>query len=241
MKYDLPYLRIGAVAFHAILFCLITTAPPPALQPATDTSESPDPAEVAILEELVEWVGDTPEDSRSPMPISLAETIRQRPQSFELFRNYHAATERRAQLHTLPFGETIARVAERHTVDGLLLAAIVEVESSFDPEAVSHQGAVGLMQVLPSTAGIESCALVDPTTNLDVGARYLSRLLRLYDGDLQLALAAYNAGPGAVRKFGGVPPYRETKRYVEKVLGIYVDHHRTRWQDAGGGELLALL
>ncbi len=240
MKYNLPYIKIGAVALHAVLFCLITSSPPVS-QPVDTPTDSPDPAEVAILEELVEWVDDDRTATTQLATTPLAETIRQRPHSFELFRNYHADTDRREQLHAFPYGKAIARVAERHGVDGLLLAAIVEVESGFNPEAVSVQGAVGLMQVLPSTAGAESCALVEPSTNLDIGAGYLSRLLRLYEGDLQLALAAYNAGPGAVRKFGGVPPYRETQRYVEKVLGIYIDHHRTRWQDADRGELLALL
>jgi soluble lytic murein transglycosylase-like protein len=112
--------------------------------------------------------------------------------------------------------------AERYGVDGLLLAAIVRHESSFDPEIVSPKGAVGLMQLLPSTGrayGAED--LFNPGVNLDAGSRYLSHLLALYDGDLELALAAYNAGPTAVARYGGIPPYRETRQYVRRVKAEY--------------------
>jgi soluble lytic murein transglycosylase-like protein len=119
--------------------------------------------------------------------------------------------------------------AERHRVDGLLVAAIVEAESGFVPDRVSPKGAVGLMQVLPSTAGEygEDKDLLDPRTNLDVGSRYLGRLIKNFGGDLELAVAAYNAGPGAVERYGGVPPYTETKDYVRKVLTLYDEHHQT--------------
>jgi soluble lytic murein transglycosylase-like protein len=123
--------------------------------------------------------------------------------------------------------------AERHRVDGLLVAAIVEAESGFVPTRVSPRGAVGLMQVLPSTAGEYGDAkdLLDPRTNLDVGSRYLGRLIEDFDGDVELAVAAYNAGPGAVERYGGVPPYAETKDYVKRVLTLYDAHHQT----AGAG------
>jgi soluble lytic murein transglycosylase-like protein len=129
---------------------------------------------------------------------------------------------KRGVLHSLPYGKTLVAAAERHGVDGLLLAAIVRHESSFDPEIVSPKGAVGLMQLLPSTGrayGAED--LFNPGVNLDAGSRYLSHLLALYDGDLELALAAYNAGPTAVARYGGIPPYRETRQYVRRVKAEY--------------------
>lgn len=128
-------------------------------------------------------------------------------------------------LETLPYGNQIRRAARSQRVDGLLVASVVEAESSFRPDAVSDKGALGLMQLMPDhLEGVEQP--LDPTTNLTVGSSYLSRLSRLYEGNLELALAAYHAGPGAVRKFGGVPPYRSTRSYVSKVMGIYRAHRR---------------
>lgn len=145
---------------------------------------------------------------------SAAETTR----SFSLFSPDAAA----ALVRDLPYGETLVEAAHRHGLDGLLLAAIVEHESAFDPSCVSPRGAVGLMQLLPATGrayGAED--LFDPGVNIDVGSRYLAYLLELYEGNLELALAAYNAGPAAVARYGGVPPYRETQRYVERVRAQY--------------------
>lgn len=118
--------------------------------------------------------------------------------------------------------EVAAAAARRHGLDPDLVMAVVSVESGFRPEAVSPKGARGLMQLMPGTAaslGVENA--FDPAQNLDGGARHLGRLLALYGGDLRRALAAYNAGQGAVERHGGVPPYRETRAYVKKVLERY--------------------
>jgi soluble lytic murein transglycosylase-like protein len=139
---------------------------------------------------------------------------------------------------SLPFGDDIRRASIRHGVDALLLAAVIEVESRFRPEAVSHRGAVGLMQILPATAGLSAEELANPSANVDRGARYLHRLLERFGGDLELALAAYNAGPTNVRRYGGVPPFAETNAYVEKVLRVYVEHHRAVWQASEEADLL---
>jgi soluble lytic murein transglycosylase-like protein len=112
-----------------------------------------------------------------------------------------------------------ADAARRHGLDPDLVLAVVSVESAFRPEAVSRKGAQGLMQLMPGTARELGVAdPFDPAANLDGGARYLSALVARYGGDVSKALAAYNAGPGAVDKHRGVPPYSETRAYVKKVL-----------------------
>ena len=135
------------------------------------------------------------------------------------------ATDR--YLENLPFAREIRGAAQRYDVDSLLLASIVEAESSFRPDAVSNRGALGLMQLMPQHfAAEESVDPLDPEVNLGVGARYLRDLRKRYDGDLHLALAAYNAGPGTIDRYGGVPPYRETRAYVGRVLSLYSEHQR---------------
>jgi len=116
----------------------------------------------------------------------------------------------------------VAEAAERHSLDPALVMAVVGVESGFQAQAVSPKGAQGLMQLMPRTAREMGVAdAFDPAANLDGGSRYLSSLVARYEGDLTRALAAYNAGMGAVARHGGVPPYAETRRYVQKVLGRY--------------------
>lgn len=119
------------------------------------------------------------------------------------------------------FDDLIDSVARRHDVDPALVKAIVQAESAFDPHAVSRSGARGLMQVLPATASRFSIEnLSDPHQNLRAGVLYLKHLLRLFDGDVIMAVAAYNAGPNSVRRHRGVPPYNETRRYLTKVMGL---------------------
>lgn len=112
--------------------------------------------------------------------------------------------------------------ARKHGLDPRLVLAVVGVESAFRPEAVSSKGAQGLMQLMPGTAaslGVEDA--FDPIQNLDGGVRHLGSLLTLYGGDVSRALAAYNAGEGAVARHGGIPPFKETREYVKKVLDRY--------------------
>lgn len=116
----------------------------------------------------------------------------------------------------------IEQVSAMYDVDDALVKAVVQAESAFDPDAVSREGAQGLMQVLPATAAryaIEN--LTDPLQNLHAGVRHLKRLLRMFNGNMPLALAAYNAGENAVKRFDGIPPYGETLVYVGKVLGLW--------------------
>ncbi len=126
-------------------------------------------------------------------------------------------------LHAQPsvFDDLIITAAQRHDLDPALLKAVVQAESNFSPLAISHAGAKGLTQLMDDTA--QQLGVMNPfdaAQNLDGGARFLSQLLDRYGGDVTLALAAYNAGPGAVDRWGGVPPYRETQSYVPRVLGL---------------------
>lgn len=121
----------------------------------------------------------------------------------------------------------VAAVARAYDIDPAFLAAIIQVESRQNPAAVSPKGAVGLMQVMPSTArrfGLTPARLTDPLDNLSVGAVYLKSLQQRYGDNLPLVLAAYNAGEGAVeRHHRRPPPYRETTGYIANVLGRYRD------------------
>jgi len=120
------------------------------------------------------------------------------------------------------FDDLIAASAARWRVDKALVKAIVANESAFDPRATSVTGAQGLMQLEPETAaGLGVGDAYDPSQNVNGGTRYLRGLLDRFHGDTSLAIAAYNAGPGAVEKYGGVPPYAETRAYVENVLESY--------------------
>ena len=119
-----------------------------------------------------------------------------------------------------PFRAGVERAARRHGLDPALAMAVVRVESCFDPRARSVAGAEGLMQLMPATArALGVTDAFSASANLEGGTRYLARMLGRFDGDETLALAAYNAGPGQVRRHGGVPPFPETVAYVRRVLG----------------------
>jgi hypothetical protein len=124
-----------------------------------------------------------------------------------------------AILEATPFGEIIAQVSEVHGVDPLLVRAVIEVESNFRPRARSPKGAMGLMQLMPATARqYQVRNPYDPRANIEAGIKHLKGLIdRL---GVELGLAAYNAGEGAVKRFGGVPPYRETRNYVSRILAL---------------------
>jgi soluble lytic murein transglycosylase-like protein len=116
----------------------------------------------------------------------------------------------------------IEQAAARHNVDPNLVRAVVKVESNFNPNAVSRKGAMGLMQLMPSTARqLKVKNPFDPEQNVDAGVRHLKQLLESYGGDIKLTLAAYNAGAGAVARSSGVPRYAETQNYVRRITNLY--------------------
>ena len=120
------------------------------------------------------------------------------------------------------FGPIVDQAAKKYGVDPALIAAVMETESKFNPDAVSRAGARGLMQLMPATArGLGVTDASDPLQNVLGGAKLLGQLSEKYKGNLELTLAAYNAGSGAVDKHGGIPPYGETRKYVPLVLAAY--------------------
>jgi hypothetical protein len=122
-----------------------------------------------------------------------------------------------------PFNSYVLQAAQAYDVDAALIRAIIMVESSNNPRAVSHRGAQGLMQLMPTTArwlGVEDS--FNPQANIDAGVRYFRRLLDRFNGDVKLALAAYNAGSRYVCKYKGIPPFKATRSYIKKVL----EYHR---------------
>ncbi len=134
-------------------------------------------------------------------------------------RAYPGFGRRRGRLTREVLRDLVASTALRHGVEPDFVEAVIDVESSFDPNAVSKKGAQGLMQLMPATArrfGVIDA--FDPAENINGGVRYLRHLLDLFEGDKRLALAAYNAGENAVRAAKGIPPYRETRNYVARVL-----------------------
>lgn len=125
-------------------------------------------------------------------------------------------------LNRRAYEDEILAAARVFTVDDSLIRAIIHAESAYQPEALSPRGAQGLMQLMPATQKeLQITDVFDPHSNIEGGTRYLSSLLQQFDQSVDLATAAYNAGPGAVREYGGIPPYQETREYVRRVKILY--------------------
>ena len=138
--------------------------------------------------------------------------------------------------NAVPFGDLIHEKAQKYDVDPALVAAVVETESRFHPQARSAVGARGLMQLMPRTGRwLGATNLDDPEQNVDAGVRYLKYLQDRFDGNLNKAIAAYNGGEGNVERYGGIPPFRETRSYVKKVMSRYEERQQQLRQYAADG------
>jgi soluble lytic murein transglycosylase-like protein len=128
------------------------------------------------------------------------------------------------QVTSAAIDKAIDEAAAKHNVDPNLIRAVIKVESNFNAHAVSKKGAMGLMQLMPQTArSLNVTNPFDPEQNVDAGVRHLKQLLQTNNGDVQLTLAAYNAGQGAVLRNNGIPPYRETRDYVKRISQLYAN------------------
>lgn len=166
--------------------------------------------EVTLDATLIEKI--VPDEVPYPEPEPAAALAKEQPKV--------PAPSRGAQLRDSIYNELIEAAAETHGVDPILVQALIQVESNYQPRAKSHKGAMGLMQLMPATAREYRVRNVyDPKSNIDAGVRKLKSLIDKY-GVFDLALAAYNAGEGAVQRFNGIPPYRETQTYVSRILSM---------------------
>jgi len=165
--------------------------------------------EVTCDKSLIERI--VPDEVAHPEPAAVVAQEAEKPA---------AQGSRTAMLKDTIYNELIAAAAEAHGVDPILVQALIKVESNYQPRAKSHKGAMGLMQLMPATAREYKVRnAYDPKANIDAGIKKLKGLLDKFQV-VDLALAAYNAGEGAVQKFNGIPPYRETQNYVTRILSI---------------------
>lgn len=146
----------------------------------------------------------------------------------ELDRNrVHLAFDDLKAQRSSSMATIVVRAATKHRLDPALVKAVIHVESNYNPFSISPKGALGFMQLMPATArrlGVKN--IHDPVQNIYGGSKYLRHLLDMFDNDVRLALAAYNAGPGKVRQYRGVPPYPETQKYVRNVMTAYRDYRK---------------
>jgi len=165
-----------------------------------------DGGEITCHRSLIDRI--VPDEIPKPMPQDAAAHV-------------EAPAEPSSGVPATPYDEIITSLAQAHGVNPLLVRALIQVESGYQPRARSTRGAMGLMQLMPSIAReYDVRNPYDPKANIAAGVKHLKSLLDRWDGAVELALAAYNAGEGAVRKFNGIPPYRETRDYVARILRL---------------------
>jgi soluble lytic murein transglycosylase-like protein len=155
---------------------------------------------------------------------SSAPTVASTPAPLVIPPSFDVAMTTTFRLPPSAFEHLITAAAAKYALDAALIRAVINAESAFDPLAVSRAGAMGLMQLMPPLAAEMGVTdPFDPRQNIFAGSRYLRQLLDAYDGDVTLALASYNAGPGAVERYNGVPPYPETQHYVKTITNALED------------------
>ena len=228
---------IAATSFSAIAVCAESGPGRESITATTDesgrkiyvndgaaTAPSGREATAPARSPLVYW--SSTEHRWKPVPTSGAKIRAARSAASEV-NTYLDQRSQSHQLLNLAFTQqdvdaAIVQAAARHNVDPNLVRSVVKVESNFNPNAVSRKGAMGLMQLMPSTArSLNVSNPFDPAQNVDAGVRHLKRLLESYGGDVRLSLAAYNAGSSAVARSAGVPGFRETQNYVRRITDLY--------------------
>lgn len=234
--------RISLALLVAIAFVPLALQSTRSETAVTTPYQKPRQDDAAEMRELAHWAltGNTQTNApRLFRPEDLDAALDPAPPRMEIFQPPAPDSEsRRRLLNDLPYGSAISIFSERHGVDGFLVAAVVSVESNFSARAVSPKGAQGLMQVRPAIGkAYGSEDLFDPFANIDVGTRYLGQLIEENDGNLELALASYNAGPAAVARYGGIPPYAETRAYVRKVMARYAAYSEKAGEPLGTADL----
>ena len=223
--------RAPLTALATVLFVALSFESTPSDPAVPDPHAPPSRDEATEIQNLTSWMvsGRASDRFQAIRLEDLVAATQPRPAERELtlFATGPNLEAQRRFLDRVPYGSAIHLAAKRQGLDGLLVAAIVSVESRFSAGAVSPRGAQGLMQVRPTVGEAYGAGdLFDPYVNVDAGSRYLRSLMKDYKGDLELTLAAYNAGPAAVARYGGVPPFRETREYVRKVLTTYEKYSR---------------
>lgn len=218
--------RLSIALLTATLFVILTFQSTRSETTVTTPYQKPRQDDAAEMRDLARWAVTGSTRANAPRVFRAEDfdaALDPAPRRLEIFQPPAPDSEaRRRVLYEIPYGSAISVFSERHGVDGLLVAAVVSVESNFSPRAVSPKGAQGLMQVRPMVGRAYGADdLFDPHANVDVGTRYLGQLIAENDGNLELALASYNAGPAAVARYGGIPPYAETRTYVRKVMARY--------------------
>ncbi|MFD1019265.1 lytic transglycosylase domain-containing protein [Thalassobacillus hwangdonensis] len=168
----------------------------------------------SVLEAAMSQTG---QDKSSTLPLNTMNAFQSQPLNIQYINDIKPVAVKASPEELNPI---IKKAAEQFGVDEELIRSVIHAESNFDSTVVSHAGAQGLMQLMPGTArGLGVTDAFDPEQNIMGGTKYLKQMLDRYQGDTRLALAAYNAGPGNVDKYAGIPPFEETQNYVKKILG----------------------